>query len=255
MNVKQLKTLNLLKQFLEIANKHQLKYSIFYGSMLGAIRHDGFIPWDDDIDILVPKESWDILIKTYPTFLKHSKNSNNPLLFGKFTNDSETDEDATFLDIFVAVKTTKKNLRKYNSLTTKIRYLKNFTKRKLFKCQWGMKIVKFFSIWTWLWPKLSFEQAYEMLNDTCGDIDFVITWPSNKEVKRASKVTIDWNNLISVKFEDVQVNIFKNYKDFFVSTYGPNWNIPKKYFMSRHLGLYDMDVFTKKKKENKNHEK
>ena len=40
--------------FDEFCTKHEITYFLFYGSMLGAARHGGFIPWDDDIDVAVP---------------------------------------------------------------------------------------------------------------------------------------------------------------------------------------------------------
>ncbi|MBR4925158.1 MAG: LicD family protein [Prevotella sp.] len=55
-------TLDLLIKFDQVCRKHGLRYYLFYGSLLGAIRHKGFIPWDDDIDVLMPRKDVEKLI-------------------------------------------------------------------------------------------------------------------------------------------------------------------------------------------------
>lgn len=51
--------LMILKDVVKILEKHDLKYYIYGGSLLGTIRHGGFIPWDDDIDIILFREDFD----------------------------------------------------------------------------------------------------------------------------------------------------------------------------------------------------
>lgn len=53
---------NLLVRFDTICKQHNLKYFLCYGSLIGAIRHKGFIPWDDDIDVTMPLPDYERFI-------------------------------------------------------------------------------------------------------------------------------------------------------------------------------------------------
>lgn len=68
--------LDLLKKFSDVCKAHDLKWYADSGTLLGAVRHKGFIPWDDDIDVVMLREDYNKLIHlygnefSYPYFLQ-----------------------------------------------------------------------------------------------------------------------------------------------------------------------------------------
>lgn len=68
--------LDLLSEFMRVCDKYDLKWFVGYGSLLGVIRHKGFIPWDNDIDIAITRQSFSRLCEVaskefnYPYFLQ-----------------------------------------------------------------------------------------------------------------------------------------------------------------------------------------
>lgn len=53
----------LLKEFDRVCGKYGLRYYLICGSLLGAVRHGDLIPWDDDVDVAMPRKDFDILLK------------------------------------------------------------------------------------------------------------------------------------------------------------------------------------------------
>lgn len=63
--------LDLLNELLKVCQKHDIQVCVFAGTILGAVRHHGFIPWDDDIDVALTRDNYDKLVKIAPFEFKN----------------------------------------------------------------------------------------------------------------------------------------------------------------------------------------
>lgn len=147
--------LQLLQQVSTFCQENNLKYFLAYGTLLGAIRHKGFIPWDDDIDIAMPRSDYERFIRTFNDAFQYSKvvdmysNKKYGFAFAKvhdirtIVNETQYHQDCfgVYVDIF-PIDGIKDEMQIYKSLRLrKLLHTKkaNFTQRKLSK-----KIINFF---------------------------------------------------------------------------------------------------------------
>ena len=75
----QLAALSLLKEFDYVCKKNNIPYWLEFGNLIGAVRHHGFIPWDDDVDLGVMREDYECLVETF------NNTSRNPDIFAEYT--------------------------------------------------------------------------------------------------------------------------------------------------------------------------
>ena len=93
----QLRMLDILVAIDKVFAEHNLRYYLVDGSLIGAVREKGFIPWDDDVDIAMPRDDYELLIKHSREWLPEpyefvcfENDPKYPLHFGKIQDASTT---------------------------------------------------------------------------------------------------------------------------------------------------------------------
>lgn len=102
----QLKILHKVHEFCEANN---IKYSLAYGSLIGAVRHQGYIPWDDDIDICMLREDYNKFISSFNKSIDGFKvraletDDNYPFPYAKIESLDTRIEEESNVDIQIGV--------------------------------------------------------------------------------------------------------------------------------------------------------
>ena len=266
--------LDLFNEFALICEKHGLKWFAHAGTMLGAVRHQGFIPWDDDIDVVMPRDDYDRLCVLAPSEFSHPyffQNEDTDRFFARpFSRlrNSETtavfDGDwdirfpfnqGIFIDIFPMDQIPADSLERkdyYRELVhlsnrawqwrTLIHFYRPKKGKGLFKrMSYFLKHIyyKYFFKGGY---RYYLEKHHELITkyntvDT-GWVGESVIEPLGRQLWRKEWVEAT----VNVPFEMLQVPVPKHYEECLAASFGPDWREPKQIPTRHGHTFFDTDI-------------
>ena len=245
--------LAILKDVIKFMDDNNLNYSLAGGTLLGAIRHKGFIPWDDDIDLLMSRNEYDKFLKLFKennnisgtSLYVHSNELNNlNLPYTKVYNKNIFAHDERFndkyekylwIDIFPLdgfsddIKEcekiyNKKQLYRRLLLIRKSTFNYIFTNSKNIIKMIGKLFIK---LLLHLLPSSYFANRITKLakNYSYDDSRYVgnISWGYGLKERIDKKL---YEELILMKFEDIKAKGYKEYDKILTEVYGDYMTLP-----------------------------
>lgn len=249
--------LDLLNELLKVCKKYNIKIFASGGTMLGAVRHKGFIPWDDDIDMMMFREDYKKLCEVAKSEFKHPyffqtewtdrgslrghaqlRNSETTGILKSEENSNCTFNQGIFIDIFPLdtviddkklFQKQSKKARKYKSKYIRLvgisdRYINrsnNIIKRFIKKIA-SLTLGKFIKEQ----KNPLYDFYYKKFEEECQRYDYIkdsvyissLSFMFNN--KRHFKYRSDYENLIEIDFEFMKIPMGANYDHALVQEYG-----------------------------------
>lgn len=241
--------LDMLKYVDDICRKNNIKYSLIGGTLIGAVRHRGFIPWDDDIDVILTKGNYEKLKK----ILDSKKGRYQTLKFGEggehytFTKliDKKTQlfeerqrrflpEYGVFLDLFYYCPTAsnKKERIKHCREVSRINWLIVRGKNEFHFKTLKHNLIRLCED-TFLSNRITYKMVHRMFLNVVNKYDeaeceYVMSGFPAYGLDREIQLKKDTDEYIDVEFEDMKAMIFKNYDNILKTTYGNYMKMPPK---------------------------
>ncbi len=233
----QLALLEILKEIDAFCQEKGLRYSLAYGTLLGAVRHKGFIPWDDDIDLLMPRSDFDRFVAEFnhPRYICHKSSPKFTHYFAKVEDPSTICEEKKLnrkfrmglnIDIFPVdgkPVTTQEQLAHEKAVSRPVRRI--FIRRRGFFTMRDLNFAKIqahlHSTEYWVEKAESMMRRYDFSTSKfCGSI--CTTYSALVEIFPRSM----FENYIYIEFEGLQFPAFRDWKAFLMQQYGDYTKLP-----------------------------
>lgn len=228
---------NLLLPLLELFNDHcrryQIDYSLAYGTLLGCVRNQGFIPWDDDVDVVMTHSNFEKFLNTLgkkETELSKTCIVECPRFLYKL-KWSNTDNIPVFVDVFIADNVPN------NFIAEKTKYYLVLLVKQLIIGR--LKTIKKRTTMMYIRTVLSFIMSFPVSVDRLKTIYFKLcAWGNSHTTNRICSYSTTMagygryhpsgilDNYHSHIFEDIQLQIMAGYDIYLKKEYGNNYMIP-----------------------------
>lgn len=256
--------LDIVKHLVAIFDKYQLHYFMLGGTMLGAIRHGGFIPWDDDIDLGMPRHDYErflnIAEKELPSHLQVVTYKNTPSYQYYITRVQDTNVKVIEERIGNASKFTFASIDIFpidgtpnNKLLRKLYYFRVLTHRALMSLHYKDSIDrkrkrgKVESAFLWVMEKIPFEKWIDPYREK-EKIDRLLSRQAIETSRYIGNimgayrtreiVPKEWYGRgTKYKFEDIELIGFDNYHEYLKYTYGDYMTLPPVESRKTHYRL------------------
>ena len=238
------KLLEMMIDLDAFCNSHNINYVLAGGNALGAVRHKGFIPWDDDFDVQMTRDNYDKFLSSYKSNDKYylqKDNTDYPLQFSKLrANNTAFIEDipyrrkykaihqGVFIDIFPVDKvSTCKFKAKMQSLLSNLVIAQSLLLRGYPKShqRFNKKIAMFVALW--LLPLKTLMQRYVKSFNGQENFDYYCSFygSTNKIFQVKSSLTAPFERL---QYETIKLPVMNNYKDYLQDAYGDYMKLPSE---------------------------
>lgn len=244
-NTEELKAilLDILKDIHQFCVANNIRYSIAYGTLLGAVRHKGYIPWDDDIDIMMPREDYERFIKTYGNSIYRiadlSKNPEYSLPFAK-VEDFRTIMDeyvegetvyGAYVDVF-PVDNVPNNVIKRKFFYWRMSFWRALYNLKTVKTRKGRSIIKNFVLIVShiLLRFVSKQEIARRISDMAstyrGDNTNYMGVVADPELYSYYVPSSFFEEFVELPFENIDVKSIKEYDKYLKAAYGDYMQLP-----------------------------
>lgn len=241
--------IEILDEIVRICDKYQLTYFLVGGTLLGAVRHGGFIPWDDDLDIGMPRKDYDLFLdycekELSDSYLVDNKNTNSDyyLNFTKirkkntiFEQDFQINYNGPkgiWVDIFPydnAKSDNIKDLKKQELIIKKIFSIMHY-KMGFFVSEKYIKIKKIigFIFKPIKNKKLLDYQEKIMRKNNYKDSNYIVSLASTYSLDKELLDKKEYIPVRKLKFEGKEYSVPNNYKLILTRVYGNYMELPPK---------------------------